>query len=637
MTALQWPARYEAPADLAAIEAVPLAERNLPETTYHVLERAAELWPDRTAVAVLPNADDWKAHTSVTFGRLRAEVNAVANALHELGLRRRGTVGLLSPNCRELLAATIAAQTAGIAVPVNPGMSPEHIRELLVRTGARILIAAGPELDPAAWRVALGLARGGTVDAVLALRPTGATGRPPSPPLVDGALVAYLDERSTIRTDRFTGTPPTAADLAAIFHTGGTTGLPKLAAHTHANQVVNAWMVAANTTLDQHSVAFAGLPLFHVNALIVTLLAPLLRGHQVVWAGPDGYRDAQLYPRFWEIVEHFQVATMSAVPTVYQVLARVPVDADISSMRAAAVGAAALPPAVRDAFVGNTGIPLIEGYGLTEATCASVRGFLRHPRPGSIGQRMPYQQVKIVRVEPDGTWTDLPAGEVGLLVIKGPTVFPGYVTGHDAQGPVLDGQGRLVDGWLDTGDLARIDQDGYVHLTGRAKDLIIRGGHNIDPAMIEDVLLAHPAVTGAAAVGRPDHHAGEVPVAFVTLVPAATVTGADLKVWAARHVADRAAAPKAVTIRDSLPVTAIGKPHKPTLRAEAARDALSGALEGLPHIDAVEAVVEDGSPVVIVHTGEDVDQAAVRSALNVYDVEWRLRVGADGPVAGRNT
>ncbi len=627
MTVCQWPARYDGPADLADIEAVPLAKRGLPATTYDVLARAAELWPDRTALSVVPDAERWNEHSTVTFGQLRAEVNAAANLLHDLGVRRGGAVGLLSPNCQELVVATIAAETAGTAAPVNPGLKQDHIRELLARSGARVLIAAGPELGPTAWEAALQLARGGAVDAVLALRPTGAADQAPSLPVVEGVLVAYLGEQSRTRpADRFTGTLPVAADLAAVFHTGGTTGVPKLAAHTHANEVANAWMIAANTMLDEDSVVFAALPLFHVNALVVTLLAPLLRGQHVVWAGPDGYREPALYREFWKIVEHFRVAAMSAVPTVYQILAQIQVDADISSMRLAMVGASALPGAVRDAFEGNTGVTLVEGYGLTEATCASVRSFLHHPRPRSIGRRMPYTQIKVVHVEPDGSWTDLSAGEVGLLVIKGPTVFPGYVTGHDAQGPVVDGLGKLVDGWLDTGDLACIDEDGFIQLTGRAKDLIIRGGHNIDPAVIEDALLAHPEVTGAAAVGRPDQHSGEVPVAFVTLAPGATVTGADLQAWAAEHVAESAAAPKAVSILDALPVTAVGKPYKPALRADATRDAVGKALEGVAHINAVEAAVEDGSVVVIVHAERDVDAAAVKSALGVYAIEWRLRV-----------
>ena len=215
---------------------------------------------------------------------------------------------------------------------------------------------------------------------------------------------------------------------------------------------------------------------------------------------------------------------MSAVPTVYSVLAGCPVDADISSLRFAVVGASPLPQAVRDGFESATGIRLVEGYGLTEATCVSALSFPHHPRPGSVGQRLPYQQMKAVQVNADGDWADLPAGQVGVLAISGPTVFPGYVTGRTPGGPVLGGLGKLRDGWLDTGDLAWVAPDGFVHLVGRAKDLIIRGGHNIDPAVIEGVLLAHPAVTAAQAVGRPDLHAGEVPVAFVTLAPGATAT-----------------------------------------------------------------------------------------------------------------
>ena len=137
---------------------------------------------------------------------------------------------------------------------------------------------------------------------------------------------------------------------------------------------------------------FAALPLFHVNALVVTLLAPLFKGQQVVWAGPLGYRDPALFGAFWKIVEHYRIAAMSAVPTVYAVLAQVPVDADISSLRFAMVGASPLPAAVRDGFQARTGVTLVEGYGLTEATCASARSFPDAPRPGSVGQRLPYQR-----------------------------------------------------------------------------------------------------------------------------------------------------------------------------------------------------------------------------------------------------
>lgn len=610
MTDLLWP-RYATPADLEDIESIPLAQRGLPESTYDLLLRAATLWPDRIALSVLPDAIRWDEPTDRTYGDLLTDVHKTANLLRDIGVGRNDAVALIAPNCDGLITATLAAQLAGIATPINGGLSPDHVAELVRRSGARVLIAAAAELDAASWDTAQHLANAGVVDTVLTLGPTGEI---PTAQSYDGSA--------------FSGKPPASGDLAALFHTGGTTGSPKLAAHTHANEVADAWMIAANSILDEQATIFAALPLFHVNALVVTLLAPLLRGQHVVWAGPLGYRDPALYANFWKIVQRYSITSMSAVPTVYGVLGQCPVDADISSLRFALVGASALPASVRTDFESHTGVRLVEGYGLTEATCASARSFPEHPRPGSVGQRMPYQQVKAVSVDGAGSWTELPAGEVGQLVISGPTVFPGYVTGCGSDGFVLDGRGKLVDGWLDTGDLAWIDADGFVHLTGRAKDLIIRGGHNIDPATIEDALLQHPYVTGAAAVGRPDTHAGEVPVAYVTVAAGCTITGYQLRTWASEHVADKVAAPKTVTIIDALPVTAVGKPYKLPLRADAAHAAAKDALADHTGIESVAAAVESGSPVVTVTINPSADRRAVEKVLGRYSMASRLEVAS---------
>ena len=275
----------------------------------------------------------------------------------------------------------------------------------------------------------------------------------------------------------------------------------------------------------------------------------------------------------------------------------------------------------------TTGIALVEGYGLTEATCVSALNFPDHSRPGAVGLRLPYVQTKVVGVDADGRWVDLRPGQVGTLAIKGPTVFPGYVTGRGPDGPLLDDLGKVRDGWLDTGDLARLD-DGFVYLVGRAKDLIIRGGHNIDPAVIENTLLAHPAVTGAQAVGRPDIHSGEVPVAFVTLAPGAVTTSQELRDWARDHVPEQAAAPKAVTILDALPVTHVGKAFKPALRAVAAGDAVAEALRGVPGVTSVEGVVENGAVVVVVGLAEGADETPVKETLDRFSISWRTEVEA---------
>lgn len=624
---LLWPA-YDGPRDLAAIEDVPLTDRGLPGTTYELLVRAAGLWPDRVALSVLPDGDRWEQPTERTFAELLADVHRYANVFHALGVRRTDGVALLAPNCDELITATLAAELAGIAAPINSGLSAEHIAELLRRSGARVLVAAGSDIAPAVWDNARDIALEAGIETLLALRPTGGSAAEAELLPIDGVRVDHLSALAAEQPhDRFVGEPPTATDLAALFHTGGTTGTPKLAAHTHANEVTDAWMVAAMGVLDSESVLFAALPLFHVNALVVTLLAPLFKGQQVVWAGPLGYRDTKLFASFWKVVERYRISFMSGVPTIYAVLADHPVDADISSLRFALVGASPLPKAVRERFESATGVPLLEGYGLTEATCASARSFVDHPVPGSVGQRLPYQQVKTIQVNAEGEWVDWPTGQVGVLAIGGPTVFPGYVVDRGPDGPVLDGLGKLREGWLDTGDLARVDDDGFIHLAGRAKDLIIRGGHNIDPAVIENALLSHPAVSAAQAVGRPDVHAGEVPVAFVTLAPGATTAAEELKAWAGDHVPEQAAAPRSVTVLDALPVTLVGKPFKPALRAEATREAVAAALKRFPEVTGVRGVDEDGTAVAVVYLDEGAEGTAVKEALDRFAITWRMQVG----------
>jgi fatty-acyl-CoA synthase len=464
------------------------------------------------------------------------------------------------------------------------------------------------------------------VTAVLAVRPDGAEGDPPaltaSGPAVPGLLVAYLDEVIAGQpADRLVSAPPQPEDLAAFVHTGGTTGAPKIAAHTHANQLACGRGIAQAAGLAAGEAALGGLPLFHVNALVVTGIAPMFSGAQVVWPGPAGYRDPALYAHFWKIIQHYQVAAMSAVPTVYGTLAKIPVDADISALRLPIVGASPLPSSVREAFAAHTGRRLLEGYGLTEATCATTFTPPGEERPGSVGTVLPGQRIKAVRAGADGSWVDCAPGETGLLVIGGPTVFAGYVTEPAASGPRVSRGDMVRDGWLDTGDLGHVDAEGFVYLTGRAKDLIIRGGHNIDPRVIEEGLLSHPAVTAAAAVGRPDRHSGEVPVAYVVPADPARFDETELMSWARAAIGEPAARPKRIYPTAAIPVTAIGKHFKPALAADAAVRAVTETLAdaGLPATQ-VTAVRENGRLVITV-TGAD--PGRVREALAGFPLTLR--------------
>jgi fatty-acyl-CoA synthase len=593
------------PEDLPLIERVPLAERDLPASTYDLVARTARTHPGAPALHLLgENGRHWSEPDTWTYADLLRNVHRTANLFTELGLGDGGVVGLLMPSTGMTYAALLAAQATGIAAPVNPMLAEEHITDILALTKAEIVVTV-PAFADKARRVAHRL---------------------PAQP-----RVLVIGEEDTDRRlagqpdDRLVGSHrPGPGDLAAYFHTGGTTGTPKVAPHTHAMEVYMAWALGTTGGFLGDAVPLAGLPLFHVNAVHVTGLAPFMHGRPVVSLGPLGYRDRTLMPDFWRIVEHFRVTSFSAVPTVYAMLPPVPDDADLSSLRAGAVGAAPLPARVRNGFESAAKVPMLEGYGLTEATCATTATPAFAPRPGSVGLRLPYQHVKAVRVGAgDRPVGDCAPGEVGVLAISGPAVFPGYL---GADGP--DPSAKVFDGWLLTGDLGCVDEDGYVHLTGRAKDLIIRGGHNIDPRPVEEALLAHPLVTGAAVIGRPDPHAGEVPVAYVTAAHGANADpGAaedDLLAWAREHAPEPAAAPKAVHVIDELPTTTVGKPYKAALLADSVRRLVLAEMAAHHVEGSVEVTLRDGRPFAEIHSARGDGLEALADALDRYPFPHRL-------------
>jgi fatty-acyl-CoA synthase len=598
-----------------------------PVSTYQLLLDAARTWPDGVATQWIPDPSDYTRCLTWTYAELAGTVTRIANALTTLGVRRHDAVTLTAPNTSMLYAATLAAQAAGIAAPVNPSLSDEHLAALIRRSQSRVVVTAGPELNEQLWQRMLVVARGAGVTALVALRPDGPNGPRPALPADGlagtGVTVAYLDEMIAGQPSRrLTGdSVPAPEDLAAFVHTGGTTGAPKIAAHTHANQLACGRGIAERAGLAAGEAALGGLPLFHVNALLVTGIAPMFSGARVVWPGPAGYRDPALYAQFWKIVEHYRVAAMSAVPTVYARLAQVPVDADISTLRLPIVGASPLPPSVREAFAAHTGRSLLEGYGLTEATCATTFTPPDQERPGSVGTVLPGQQIKAVRVGADRSWADCAPGETGVLVIGGPTVFAGYVTEPAADGPRVGRGDTVRDGWLFTGDLGHLDADGYVYLTGRAKDLIIRGGHNIDPRVIEEGLLSHPAVAAAAAVGRPDRHSGEVPVAYVVPVDPGRFDEPELLAWARAAIGEPAARPKRIYPTAAIPVTAIGKHFKPALAADAAVRGVTEALADAGLAGTQVAAAHENGRLVITVTGAGAER--VRGALAGFPLTIR--------------
>jgi len=379
-------------------------------------------------------------------------------------------------------------------------------------------------------------------------------------------------------------------DIASYFHTGGTTGTPKLAPHSHGNEVAMAYSMNLVTRFGIGDVTLCGLPLFHVNGVIVTGLAAFIGGAEVLLATPQGYRNSTLIGNFWKVIERHKVSFFSGVPTIYAGLLQVPSEGhDLSSLKYALCGAAPMPVELIRQFEAKTGLTLIEGYGLTEGTCGSCANPpAGERRPGSIGLPMPYCEVRIKLLDEQGRYLrDAAPNEIGNLCIRGATVFKGYLQASKNAGIWVDGD------WFNTGDLGRVDADGYIWLTGRSKDLIIRGGHNIDPQMIEEALHRHPAVAMAAAVGKPDEKAGELPVVYVQLKPGAQASEAELLEHAAAHIPERAAVPKDAWIIDAIPLTAVGKTFKPALRFDAIARVYQAAVAELHPAVRVEVLSDD--------------------------------------------
>jgi len=543
-------------ASMADVLAIEREQPSLAASTYEMIRVAAARHARSPALSFFASVEDHGRPATWSYESFFARITATANFFHSLGVGKDDVVAFVLPNLPETHLTIWGGEAAGIVFAINPLLEPAAIGELLRAAQAKVLVTlaslAGPHVQVPSLR------------HVVLVGPefAEAIARQPTDRLVSGRA---------IQPD----------DLSSFFCTGGTTGTPKIAMRTHANEVANAWSVGQvfGEAIGAGKTLFCGLPLFHVNAVLVTGLWPFSRGAHVLLGTAQGYRGKDVVPRFWELVERHRINFFSGVPTLYAGLLQQPIEGrDIGSLEYGLCGAAPMPVELMRSFQERTGLKILEGYGLTEATCVSTcNPPLGERRLGSIGIRLPLQPMKAVVLDQAGRYVrDCADGEVGVLVIRGPNVFAGYKVAEHNKGLWLDaGDGAR---WLNTGDLGRRDAEGYFYLTGRKKELIIRGGHNIDPARIEEPLHRHPAVQMAAAVGRPDAHAGEVAVAYVQLKPGASVTEAELMSFATQHVAERAALPKKIRIIPAMPLTGVGKIFKPELKNREIEDSLAEAL-----------------------------------------------------------
>ena len=619
--------------DILDIAAAEPWETTQPATTlYELLTRTTEAHGDRPAISYQLFSGPTDPAETLTWRDLHARTTQAANLFRSLGVGPEDVVAYVLPNAVETATVLLGGAVAGIANPINPLLEPEQIGAILRETNAKVVVTlrAFPKTD-VAQKVAEAVKLAPNVQTVLevdlhryltGLKKLIVPLIRPKNPVAHKARVLSFNAEAAKQPTTLTFDDPKADRVAAYFHTGGTTGMPKVAQHRYEGMIYNGWL-GHRLLFSEQDVIICPLPLFHVFACHVILMAAVASGAQVVFPTPQGYRGDGVFDNFWKLCERWGVTFIITVPTAIAAMMQRPVDADVSTVKTAFSGSSPLPVELFNRFEKATGVTLVEGYGLTEATClVSVNPVDGEKKIGSVGIPLIHTDVKILTEKGDGV-TECANDEVGEICVSNHGVWPGNTYTEAAKNADLyHTVGNRT--YLRTGDLGRIDGDGYLWITGRAKDLIIRGGHNIDPALIEEALAGHEAVAMAGAIGQPDAFAGELPCAYVELVAGADVTPEALMQHCEAHVHERAARPKHVEILDELPKTAVGKVFKPDLRRRAITRVYDHALSEAGIAAHVAEVVEDKKRGLVARLAKDgdVDDATVSKVLGEFTRPW---------------
>ncbi|PJE26433.1 fatty-acyl-CoA synthase/long-chain acyl-CoA synthetase [Pseudooceanicola antarcticus] len=610
-------------------EEMPWEARDVPTTVYQMVGRTAASYPNNKAVTFQLESGPKDPAQTLTWTELHAQMGQAANLFRSLGIGESDVVALVLPNSLETVVATLGGMTAGIVNPINPLLEAEQISAILRETGAKVVVTlkAFPKTDVAqkvyeAVRHATGVHTVLEIDLNRYLSPPKSWIVPFIRPKVPGrhhADIKNFNQEMAKQPTELTFADSETDRIGAYFHTGGTTGMPKVARHLHSGLVYNAWIGATLLFAEDDSI-MCPLPMFHVFASHVMLMGACMSGAHVVFPTPAGYRGDGVFDNFWKLCERYRTTFIVSVPTAISALMQRPVNADVSSVKLCFSGSAPLPVELYKRFEAAAGLTILEGYGLTEATClVSCNPDQGERKHGSVGVPFPYTDVRILD-NSSGEPRECGVDEVGEICVANPGVFAGSTYTEEAKNRDL----FHYDRYLRTGDLGRLDADGYLFITGRAKDLIIRGGHNIDPAEIEEALLSHSAVAFAGAIGQPDTRAGELPCVYVELVDGSSATTEELLAHCKVHVHERAAIPKYLEVMDELPKTAVGKVFKPELRKMAIARVFNAALAeaGLPA--EVVSVVDDkkrGLTAQVARRGE-VDEVALRTLLGNFANPW---------------
>ncbi len=620
--------------DIRALEEQMLVtERWSARTLYEQLEQTAAAHGNRPAISFQITSGPKDRSETMTWQALRNRVTQAANLFRRIGIGPGDVVAYVLPNSNETVVTLLAGATAGIVSPINPLLHRDQIADILRETGAKavVTLAPFPKSDLNA-RVCEAVANAPEVKTILEVNLAHYLDIPKRwliplvrPKAAHGVTAKQMDFNKAVDAEpanQLSFEQDFSDPICAYFHTGGTTGMPKVAQHRHSGILYNGW-TGGTYLFDETDVLMCPLPLFHVLASYPAFMSCLYTGAQLVMPTPAGYRGDGVFDNFWKLIERYRATFLITVPTAAAALMQRPVDADVSTLNYAVSGSAPLPVELFRRFEGATGLKILEGYGMTEATClVSINPPEGAHKVGSVGLPFPYCDVQIRDCAADGTVKTICAvDEIGEICVRNPGVVTGatYTEADKNRGLFTP------DGYLRTGDLGRIDTDGYLWITGRAKDLIIRGGHNIDPAVIEDAMMAHPDVLMAGAIGQPDAHAGEVPAVYVELCKDCNTEVATLMAHADERIGERAAKPKHIEVLDELPKTAVGKVFKPDLRRSAITRVYNETLAQAGIAATVVEVIEDKKRglVAALERGEaGISDAQIGAVLDSFTNAW---------------
>jgi long-chain acyl-CoA synthetase len=509
-----------------------------------ILKKTAQAYPEKTAIAY--------NEREITYSQLEALSNKFAASLIKLKVEKSDRVALFLPNTPQFIIAYFGALTAGaIVTTISPLHREREVEHQLVDSGAKTIVTLDSTL-PIVQKVKQKTQLRNVITT--SLQDYNSQPETSTPKLNTLSFKTLIDD-TTEKPPKIQLNP--AKDLAALQYTGGTTGTSKAAMLTHTNLLSNAIAFAAWIKgIPTQETFLTALPLFHIYGMTTSMTVPIsLAAKMILIPKFDP-------PKILQTIQNQKVTVFCGVPTMYSTLITNPELSkyDLTSIRVCISGASPLPPQVQKQFMDITGGFLAEGYGLTEASpvthCTPVDKSMRTVKVGSIGLPLPDTQARIIDLE---TGKPLDAGKVGELAVRGPQVMKGYWNKPQETALVMH------EGWLLTGDMARMDSDGYFYITDRKKDLIKYKDYSVYPREIEDVLYEHPAVKLCAVVGKPDPAVGEIPKAYIVLKNGAFVSEKELMTFANNKIAPYKAL-REIEFKRELPMSNAGKVLKRQLK-----------------------------------------------------------------------